>query len=70
MVSVHTIHTFQWQKLTINQDWLVDDPGYSVQKSKDLFLETMRDVNPAEEKHIYLQHDTHWQTAWQVLSPH
>lgn len=52
----------------INYDWLVDDPGYSVQKSKDLFLETMRDVNPAEEKHIYLQHDTHWQTAWNLTN--
>jgi hypothetical protein len=52
----------------MHQDWLVDDADFSVQDAKDLFLEAMRNVNPPEADHIFLQHDTHWQTAWQVLS--
>ena len=57
------MHAFQRQKLTIHQDWLVDDADFSVQDAKDLFLTAMKPVEPRWADHIFLQHDTHWQTA-------
>lgn len=52
----------------INHDWLVDDADFSVQDAKDLFLTAMKPVEPRWADHIFLQHDTHWQTAYNLTN--
>lgn len=43
-------------------DWKEDD-GDEIEASKDLFVKSMRWTNPRDVNYIFLQHDTHFQTA-------
>ncbi|OAK99061.1 glycoside hydrolase/deacetylase [Phaeosphaeriaceae sp. SRC1lsM3a] len=51
----------------VNNDWKEDD-GDEIEASKDLFVKSMRWTNPRDVNYIFLQHDTHFQTAYNLTN--
>ncbi|PVH91956.1 carbohydrate esterase family 4 protein [Periconia macrospinosa] len=49
------------------QNWVNSD-GVNIQNAKNLFLNSMRQTNPREVDYIFLLHDTHYQTSWNLTS--
>ncbi|KAL5396762.1 hypothetical protein PMIN02_002896 [Paraphaeosphaeria minitans] len=51
----------------VNNDWQNDD-GSKIEISKEKFLASMRQTNSRDANYIFLMHDTHYQSSWNLTS--
>ncbi|KAH7085739.1 glycoside hydrolase/deacetylase [Paraphoma chrysanthemicola] len=49
----------------VNNDWQNDD-GMKIEATKEKFLASMRQTNPRDSNYIFLLHDTHYQSSWNL----
>ncbi|KAI8939811.1 hypothetical protein NX059_003549 [Plenodomus lindquistii] len=49
----------------VNRDWQNDDSS-RIQVSKDLFHASMNKTNPRDVNYMFLLHDTHYQSSWNL----
>jgi len=51
----------------VDNDWQNDDSS-KIEVSKDLFMKSMHKTNARDVNYIFLMHDTHYQTSWNLTN--